>query len=391
MSRFLVKFFFVYAMMHLYFAYRASVALRLSAPWVLCLFLFLSAMAAAPVYARRCVGRRLWPWSRFVYWTTYTWMGFLFMFTWVGLVFEVVSHTPMTANALGAPLALPMLPDAGLSFAVVMGISLFLAVYSMLEASSIRVRKVRIVTDRLPADVKPFRIAQISDVHLGIIVRKRRTRAIAEAVRREAPDVLVSTGDLIDAPMEHVMSEAEILSSVSPPLGKYAIRGNHEFYHGGGRVFDEFAAQAGFVQLRGKSVSLGGCVRLSGVDDEVGRMWGVRTPGEGHLLSGSRSREFSVLLKHRPEVSRKAMDKFDLQLSGHTHGGQMFPFFLVTQTRFPYVSGLYRPDAAKRLLLYVSNGSGTWGPPMRLFTPPEVTIFEIVGQGGKVSPLKAAG
>jgi predicted MPP superfamily phosphohydrolase len=182
------------------------------------------------------------------------------------------------------------------------------------------------------------------------------------------------------------------LAAVRPPLGKYAIYGNHELYaerEAGAGSSARLLEAGGFRVLRGEAVQVGP-IRLAGLDDPAERRF--KTPSaidEGVLLGPRGERTFTVLLKHRPEVAEATRGRLDLQLSGHTHRGQVFPFGLVVRLMSPRVSGLYALDGSAQL--YVSRGTGTWGPPLRLLSRPEVTLFIIEPTPGRNGPAGAGG
>jgi uncharacterized protein len=192
---------------------------------------------------------------------------------------------------------------------------------------------------------------------------------------RAKPDLVVSTGDLLDGRMDGLEGLEKPLAELQPRYGKYAVTGNHE-HHSDLRRALSFTDKAGFRILHGEAVEACPYVVVAGVDDG-------HTFGTPHLPSGDdlkflrrgRSR-FVVLLRHRPTVSPGSVDLFDLQLSGHVHGGQLFPFGYVSRLFNQYFTGLHALSAHS--YLYVSRGAGTWGPPMRLLAPPEVTLIELV-------------
>jgi predicted MPP superfamily phosphohydrolase len=221
-------------------------------------------------------------------------------------------------------------------------------------------------------------IAQISDVHLGPMVGERRLNRIIRLVRSAEPDLVVCTGDLVDAQKDSLDHLAEMLAELKPPLGKFAVTGNHEFYAGISQS-ERFLEAAGFILLRNQRHSLDDILTIVGMDDPVSRRRkqdnGVSQQKETALLANPNSEKFTLLLKHRPELEIESLGNFDLQLSGHTHGGQIFPFNLITRLYYPKQNGLYRLD--KGSLLYVSRGTGTWGPPMRFPFPPHVTLIEL--------------
>ncbi len=219
-----------------------------------------------------------------------------------------------------------------------------------------------------------IRIVQISDVHLGLIVREDRLRSIAAAVKKAGPDILVSTGDLVDGQISRLNDLAEMLGEITPRFGKFAITGNHEFYAGIEQSL-EFTKRAGFTILRGSAVS--GPITIAGVDDPVAKAFGLSSPvSEKELLQTLNGNKFILLLKHRPLVDQKCTGLFDLQLSGHVHKGQICPFGILTKIYYPLHAGYGKLTGNAHL--YVSRGSGTWGPPIRFFAPPEVTVIDLV-------------
>jgi len=195
-------------------------------------------------------------------------------------------------------------------------------------------------------------------------------------VRRAQPDILVSTGDLLYGQINDISRMADKIGSIRTPYGKYAVTGNHEFYAGIGRSL-AFTEEAGFTVLRGDKLEIPGLIIMAGVDDVTANRFGRHGRiSEKQLLSDLPGDRFVVLLKHRPLVEKGSEGLFDLQLSGHTHGGQIFPFSLIIKLLYPIDRGLLSlRDGA---FLYVNSGSGTWGPPMRFLVPPEVSIIDLV-------------
>ncbi len=138
-----------------------------------------------------------------------------------------------------------------------------------------------------------------------------------------------------------------------------------------------FTEKAGFRVLRGEALNIAGIITIAGVDDPTGKRDSLfRGTSERALLSGLPREKFTLLLKHMPVVDENAPGLFDLQLSGHTHKGQIFPFSLITRLFFQTYAGLVQLPNNSRL--YVNRGSGTWGPPIRFLSPPEVTVIELV-------------
>ena len=195
-------------------------------------------------------------------------------------------------------------------------------------------------------------------------------------VKAADPDILVSTGDLVDGQINDLPGLAELLREINPRYGKFAITGNHEFYAGLNHAMD-FTERAGFTILRGEGITITGLINIVGVDDPAGKRYGLlKGVVEKELLSGLPPEKFTLFLKHRPLLDRDALGLFDLQLSGHTHKGQIFPLSLVTRLSYPADSGSL--VLLNKSHLYVSRGVGTWGPPIRFLAPPEVTVIEIL-------------
>jgi predicted MPP superfamily phosphohydrolase len=196
-----------------------------------------------------------------------------------------------------------------------------------------------------------------------------------ESVKAAKPDIFIVTGDLVDAQINHLTGLAELLRTVNARFGKYAITGNHEYYAGLNKAL-AFTRSAGFTVLRNEAMKAGP-IMIAGVDDRTGVQLKLARPAsEQELLANLPRDMFILFLKHQPRIDQATLGLFDLQLSGHTHKGQIFPFTYVTRMMFPLNAGRY--DLGKGSVLHVSRGTGTWGPPIRLLAPPEVTVIELV-------------
>ena len=247
--------------------------------------------------------------------------------------------------------------------------------WGYVEAGCVRLKTVEIPTRRLPANAPPLRLIQIADLHLGRTSRDVVFAKVLRLVRAARPDVLVSTGDLLDAtdpPMAALMRQ---FTEIQPPLGKFAVLGNHEVYPGVMAATCLLQA-AGFVVLKEETAPVGEHLLLAGVNEPavLRGTGGKPQTDEAALLRAARDARFLLLLKHQPRVTATARAYADLQLSGHTHQGQIFPFAWFVHLFYSYPHGrlIAFPEG---LHLYVSPGAGTWGPPFRLLAPPEVTLF----------------
>jgi predicted MPP superfamily phosphohydrolase len=220
-----------------------------------------------------------------------------------------------------------------------------------------------------------LRIALLSDVHLGALVGAGRLRDILARVAALEPDIVLSAGDLVDGQADHLNRLAPALAALRPPLGKFAVIGNHECYVGLAHAL-EFHARAGFTVLRGAAVEVTPELGIAGVDDPAAARPGApAATDERAPLAALAAARFVILLKHQPVVAAGSAGRFDLQLSGHLHKGQIFPFGLFVRLVYAARSGL--TTLANGGWLYVSRGTGTWGPPMRVLAPPEITLIEV--------------
>jgi hypothetical protein len=383
MSFFLLTYFFVYGLLHLYLFLKAKAAFHFGLGTGVAVGVFMVVMVATPV-AVRLIDRQgaIVP-ARGLAYLGYTWMGLVFLLFCVSLCVDLYNLVLRLVAVLTAAPTARLLLTGQKAFLTLLLLSLALGLWATAEAWRIRLEHLEMRTAKLPPHLHQLKVAQISDLHLGLIVGERRLERVLSLIREAEPDLLVCTGDLVDAQMDHLNHLASLLDQVKPPLGKFAVLGNHEFYAGIDQS-ERFLRLAGFTILRGTRDLPGGLFAVVGVDDPAAlyRRTGSLTPDEqeAKALAAPRSRPFTLLLKHRPSVRAESLGQYDLQLSGHTHKGQIFPFTLITRLWFPRQDGFH--SLAGGSFLYVSRGTGTWGPPMRFLAPPEVTLITVTRTGG---------
>lgn len=371
-----VVFFSIYGLLHLYAFFKAKQALSFGAGKSILVLLFMTLMTLSPVIVHYAEKAGLELFARGMSYTGFIWMGLLFIFTVVSVVTDIYRMF-VWAACLIAPHAFSMMRiSARPSFFLAAIMAIAVNTYGYYEAGNIRTEHITIRSPKIPKQISPLTVVQISDVHLGLIVRHGRLSKIIDAVQKAGPDILLSTGDLVDGEINKLQGLAEMLQQVKPRFGKYAITGNHEYYAGLNQAM-RFTENSGFSLLRGKAIRIDGVLNIAGVDDPAGKRFDLYTDiKEKELLSSLDRNKFTILLKHRPLIDNDARGLFDLQLSGHTHKGQIFPFVLLTRLHYPLYNGLI--DLAAGSYLYVSRGTGTWGPPVRFLAPPEVTVIELV-------------
>jgi len=372
---FIMTFFLVYGGFHLYFFLKIRAAFAPGAAVQILLVALLILGVMAPIIVRTSERYGLDALARFISWVGYIWMAVLLLFFVSSLLIDLYRLLVHLAGLLLRTDLGAFLPSARTLFLISVAASVGSVVYGSFEACRIRVEHVEIRSAKIPKAAGRIRIVQISDVHIGVIVREERLAGMLRKVREAAPDVLVSTGDLLDG-QGNDLAEAEAqLREIRPRYGKFAVTGNHEFYAGIDHSLD-FMVQSGFTPLRGEVATVAGAVDLAGVDDPALLRLGLNgRVSDREVLSRRTGGRFTVLLKHQPVVEKDAPGAFDLQLSGHTHKGQIFPFSLVTRLIFPLHSGDFR--LANGALLHVSRGTGTWGPPVRFLAPPEITVIDL--------------
>jgi predicted MPP superfamily phosphohydrolase len=376
MRLFLLTFFILYGSMHLYAFLKAKTAFAFGIHTGIYVALVMIIMVFAPIIVRLSERAGFEFFARLMSYIGYTWMGIMFLFVSASLVIDFYRILIYLSSFIMRKDLNLFIPSVKSSFFIPFLLSVIIGIYGYFEAKDIHTEKVIIETHKIPEAIHKLKIVQISDVHLGLIVREERLEKILKEVKLANPDIVVSTGDLVDGQIDNLLRLAEILKEVNPRFGKFAITGNHEFYAGLDQALN-FTEKAGFTILRGERLTVAGMINIVGVDDPQGKAYGIfRDIPENELLSGLPGEKFTLLLKHRPLVDKRALGLFDLQLSGHVHNGQIFPFSIITGLYYPTQAGF--ANLPNKSCLYVSRGSGTWGPPIRFLSPPEVTIIELV-------------
>ncbi|MGW0192028.1 metallophosphoesterase [Nonomuraea sp. NPDC003201] len=341
-------------------------------------------------------------------WPGYVWLALMFYL----IVFLVVLEVPRAVAALvlrrasrqavtrdAAPVPVPAMAGApappepapvvapisrrlflGRTTAAIAGVGALGTVgYGMTSALGDPViERVKVALPKLDSRLSGLRFAVVSDIHLGPLTGRGHTERIVRMINGLEADVVAIVGDLVDGSVAQLGPLAQPLKSLESRYGAYFVTGNHEYFAPSGPLeWIEELDQLGVRSLRNERVEIrhqGAVLDLAGVNDLNGASAGDG-PDFDKALGGRDAGRSTVLLAHQPvQVGQAARHGVDLQLSGHTHGGQIAPFNLVVGLQQPVVSGLATVDGVQ---VYVTRGAGFWGPPVRVGAPPEITLLEL--------------
>lgn len=357
---FILIFFLVYGGMNVYAYYKLKILIAVNRNIWLGIFIFL--MTFALFIVRILEKYKRYYFAKIVALIGYSWMGFIIFFFICSLIFDLIfviafKKNPWGGNGFQKPFVL-------LSCIL----SIFIFAYAYHKANDLKVNTINITTNKIKKNVK---IVQISDVHLGLMSRKEIIKNIINKIKEINPDILISTGDLIEGHVQNYNKFVVAFRSINPKYGKYAIVGNHEYY-GGICYALNFAKDAGFTILRNEGVNTDNNISIVGIDSSIK---GLTNTDENRLLKSFPENNYKILLKHQPIVNKESIGLFDIQLSGHTHGGQIFPFNFFVRLFYPITSGYTEMDNGSSL--YVSRGTGVWGPQIRFLEPAEVTVIDL--------------
>jgi hypothetical protein len=319
--------------------------------------------------------------SSAVSWVVFIWMGVSVILFFLLLGSELVRGGAAAVAALSNnPLDAARRTFLSRSIAGVVGaLGVAVAGFGAQSAlGAVAVEKVRVALRRLPRSLSGFKVAQISDVHIGPTLGRAWLEDVVATVNATDPDIVVITGDLVDGSVDALREETAPLGKLKAKHGVFFVTGNHEYYSGADAWIAELT-RMGIRVLRNERVSIGEgeeSFDLAGVDD-----WSAARHGQGHgadlpkALAGRDPLRELVLLAHQPkQIVEAAALGVGLQLSGHTHGGQIYPWHLFVKLDQPYLAGLASHGETQ---IYVSRGTGYWGPPMRVGAPPEISLLEL--------------
>jgi len=284
------------------------------------------------------------------------------------------SKTPIPVNPERRQFLMNLVNTAILGFT-----SLYISWGIYTAKSRIRVKNIDITVPDLPEEFDGFTILQICDIHVGPTIKRDFVQRIVDMAKDISPDLIAIVGDLVDGSVPSLENDVEPLSKLTVPYGKFFVTGNHEYYSGV-KPWVSHIDKLGFRVLNNEHVIIRKGEKqivLAGVTDiESIRMDPTNATDPIAAIKGAPAGSFKILLAHQPRSIFKAAEAgFDLQLSGHTHGGQFFPWNFVVSLLQPYLKGLHK---YKNSLIYVCTGVGYWGPPIRVGVPPQISKIRLV-------------
>ncbi|MDN4040023.1 metallophosphoesterase [Massilia sp. YIM B02443] len=313
-------------------------------------------------------------WSHLVAWLGLLSMGFFSSLLVTTLVRDMVLLVLLAVGALtpaishGSAVAAPL-------------VALGVTVVGFVNARRLaRVVKVNVPIRDLPPELHGYAIAQISDIHVGPTIKRPFLDAVVNKVNKLGADAIAITGDLVDGSVQRLSTHTEPLARLRASDGVFFVTGNHEYYSGAEEWIAEVRRLGVTVLLNQHVLRRRGAASLmiAGVADYSAHQFNPTHKSDPRRAAAGAPRDVDVrvLLAHQP---RSALDAaaagFDLQLSGHTHGGQFFPWNLFVPLQQPFVAGLNR---VRDMWVYTSRGTGYWGPPKRFGAPSEITLVRLV-------------
>lgn len=313
-------------------------------------------------------------------WVSFSWFGVAIVLFFLLLGSEVIRVAVHAASFVGAG---PSSPERRqfLSRAIAVGVGAIGVLVSGVGFASavgpVAIERVLVKLRRFPASLKGFRVVQITDLHIGPTLGKTWLRDVVSRVNAQSPDIIAITGDLVDGSVKDLAEHTAPLADLRAKHGVFFVTGNHEYYSGA----DEWIAHLrtlGITVLRNEHVTIGegdAVFHLAGVDDYASGRWPGHGPDLAGAVSGRDETKELVLLAHQPKQIFEAVKHgVGLQISGHTHGGQIYPWGYMVKLDQPHLQGLERRGDTQ---IYTSRGTGYWGPPMRVGVPSEITVLEL--------------
>jgi predicted MPP superfamily phosphohydrolase len=308
------------------------------------------------------------------------WIGLMWELLWLTALFALAKVVLLVTGVWGRLDPASTAAIGRWSVVAVMTTAVVLCGYAMTVAyGPARMVQVRIPVKKITPELRELRIVEASDFHTGLRVGKREIGHMAQRIMSLRPDLILLPGDIVDLRGDSLLDIAEAFRMLQARLGVFGTTGNHEYYIGLSSAL-EFCRAAGIRMLMNERVELPNGLLIAGIEDRTARQVGRPRPTVESVLGPEARTRPTIFLNHSPatDEARAAADAgADLILSGHTHGGQIWPFGFLSGLAWKYHAGLY---AVGKGHIFTSVGIGWWGAPMRLGAPPEIVLIRLVGE-----------
>ncbi len=311
-------------------------------------------------------------------WIASVWVGMMWQFLWITFLFFLVKVTLVISGQWGNYTLETHQLLGRASFYAVTALVILITGYGVHKATGpARLVEVDVPVKNFREEWRNFKIAMVADFHASNTNGEERIAMWCEQISALKPDVILAPGDIIDTPAKQIPEVANGFRKLVAPLGVFSTTGNHEYYVGLNGAVD-LMRDGGFDVLMNRNITLPNGILISGIEDRTARSMGKTLPAFDQLLPAQDTTAVQILMMHTPatgDVQRATAAGYDLVVSGHTHGGQMFPFSIFTKMAFPFHHGLYKVGDGFQL---TTCGIGYWGPPMRVGKPPEIMLIKLV-------------
>jgi uncharacterized protein len=359
---------------------------KLKKPWNIAAWIVLTLSFLLPVVSMMFT-RSISGTSLLLSWITYTALGllsFIFFFLFIRDAAWFLSMIGTKLFHLFFPKKVQLDPSRRLFLAQstnlgILGVAAVATSYGIYEARKTPgVVNIDIPITRLPKEFDGFKIVQICDVHAGLTVDRAWIEKVVEEVQKQSPDIIAFVGDMVDGSVSALEDTVAPFKELHAPFGKYFTTGNHEYYSGA-LQWIKHAGTLGFDVLMNEHRSIaknGAHIILAGVTDyTAGQFFKDQASDPHKALTQTSNSDIKILMAHQPRTLYQLDDlKVDFTMNGHTHGGQFIPWNYLATFGQPFIKGLHQWNNG---LVYVSKGTGYWGPPVRVGARSEVTVFTL--------------
>ncbi len=307
-----------------------------------------------------------------------TWVGMLDMGLFSSLlILTFIRQIILLVYGFANPITIDIFQISAL---IVLALAFIITVIGFRNARGLpKVHEISIPITNLPSELNGFTIAQISDIHVGPTIKYKYLQSIVGVVNSLNPDMVAITGDLVDGSVTNLSKHTAALTNLISKHGSFFVLGNHEFYSGADEWITEIKSLGIEVLLNQHKVIIhnGASLVIAGVTDYSGERFGTEHVSDaGQALIGAPQDIIKILLAHQPRSAIAATKHgYSLQLSGHTHGGQFWPWNLFVRFQQPFTSGLHNLEG---MWVYINRGTGYWGPPKRFGIASEITLVKLI-------------